>query len=261
MNASEGRLAGKVCIVTGAGSGIGEATAEVFAQHGAKGVVCADIDGQHAEATAERLRSQGFDASPLAVDIADADDATALIEHTLGLYGSVDVLHNNAGIVALGAVHEVDIAAWDRCIEVNLRGTFLVTRAALRPMLEQQRGAIVNTCSTFATAAAPQLAAYNASKGAIRSLTRQMARDYSPDIRVNSVSPGLVDTAATRGGAASAPNGDEIWEMLVQSNRYYGRAAEPREIAHAVLFLASDEASFITGHDLALSGGQGEVAF
>jgi NAD(P)-dependent dehydrogenase (short-subunit alcohol dehydrogenase family) len=129
-------------------------------------------------------------------------------------------------------------------------------------MLEQGKGTIVNTCSNHATVASPRLAAYHASKGGIRALTRQMARDYSPAIRINCVSPGLVDTPIARRGRGSNPDQEAAaWKMREESNRFFGRAARPIEIAYGVLFLASDEASFITGHDLVMSGGQGEVAF
>jgi NAD(P)-dependent dehydrogenase (short-subunit alcohol dehydrogenase family) len=255
-------MAGKVCIVTGAGSGIGAATAELLAEHGAAGVVCADLDGASAEATAQRIEQAGGTATAFTIDISSAADAVALIDHTMSAHGRLDVLHNNAGMGIFGAVHETSEADWERCLAVNLKGTFLVTKAALPAMMEQRRGAIVNTCSNHATVASPQLAAYHASKGGIRALTRQMARDYSPDIRINCVSPGLVDTKVVREGrVARGPDPVAAWKALEESNRFFHRAAQPREIAYGVLFLASDEASFITGHDLKMSGGQGEVAF
>ena len=257
---SEPRLAGKVCVVTGAGGGIGAATAELFAENGAAAVVCADLNSEAADRVAKRISESGAAASAFAIDISQSSAANALIEHTISTYGRLDVLYNNAGMAVSGAVHETSEEDWDRCLDVNVKGTFLVTKAALGPMLQQRRGAIVNTCSTFATVGSPQLAAYHASKGAIRALTRQMARDYSPDIRVNSVSPGVVDTNITRGAASFAPDPAAAWKALEASNHYFKRAAKPREIAYGVLFLASDEAGFITGHDLVISGGQGEVA-
>lgn len=256
----DARMADKVCIVTGAGNSIGAATAELLAEHGAQ-VICADVDGPAAKRTAERIEAADGNASSFELDISDPAAARALVEHTVAVHGRVDVLHNNAGIGVLGAAHEASDADWRRCLDVNLNGTLYVTRAALEPMLAQRRGAIVNTCSTFAVVAAPRMAAYAASKGAIRALTRQMARDYSPDIRVNSVSPGFTDTNMTRFAVSLEDDPDAAWPMMVSTNRYYGRAAQPREIAYGVLFLASDEATFVTGHDLVMSGGQGEVAF
>lgn len=259
---SSDRLAGKVCVVTGAGAGIGATAAELFAEHGASAVVCADLDGEAAEATAERIRRSGFTASSQAIDISDQAACAALAECVLDAYGGVHVLHNNAALGIYGSVDEISINDWDRTINVNLRGTFLVTRALL-PMMMMQEGnaSIVNMTSTFATIASPRLAAYHASKGGIRALTRQMARDYSPKIRINSVSPGVVGTVAARSGFAHLPDPDEAWATLAATNQYFKRAAEPVEIAYGVLFLASDESSFVTGHDLVMSGGQGEVAY
>ncbi|MEA2172059.1 MAG: hypothetical protein QOF76_5359 [Solirubrobacteraceae bacterium] len=259
---SDRRLADRVCVVTGAGSGIGAATAELFAEKGAGAVVCADLDANAAQATAARITASGGTATAFTIDISDAAAAAALAEHTTTAHGRIDVLHNNAGMGVAGAVHELSEEDWDRCLDVNLKGTFLVSRAVLAVMLSQEAGVIVNTCSNHATTASPRLAAYHASKGGIRALTRQMALDYSPAIRVNCVSPGLVDTPiARRGRAVEGVDPDAAWKEREQSNHYFKRAALPREIANAVLFLASDESSFITGHDLVMSGGQGEVAF
>ncbi|MEU6643423.1 SDR family oxidoreductase [Saccharomonospora sp. NPDC046836] len=252
------RLAGKTCIVTGAGSGIGAATATLFAENGARGVVCADLSAEAAKATAEAITAAGGNASPFALDVSDETAADALIEHTSAVYGRVDVLHNNAATAIPGAVHETSLQDWNRVLAVNVTGAFLVSRAALRVMLEQHSGAIVNTCSNHATVASPRLASYHASKGAIRALTRQMALDYAPDIRVNCISPGLVDTPAARGVRGGT---EAVWARKQESNRYFKRAAQPLEIAYGVLYLASDEAGFLTGHDLVMSGGQGEVAF
>jgi NAD(P)-dependent dehydrogenase (short-subunit alcohol dehydrogenase family) len=259
---TDSRLAGKVCVITGAGSGIGAATADLFAEKQASGIVCADLDGDAATGVAARINARGGRATSFQIDVADPAGAEGLVEHALTEHGRLDVLHNNAGMGVAGAVHELSEEDWDRCIGVNLKGTFLVSRAALPVMLEQSSGAIVNTCSNHATVGSPRLAAYHASKGGIRALTRQMARDYAPDIRINCISPGLVDTPIARGGRAATPEeAESAWRMREESNRYFHRAAQPREIAFGVLFLVSDEASFLTGHDLVMSGGQGEVAF
>jgi NAD(P)-dependent dehydrogenase (short-subunit alcohol dehydrogenase family) len=259
---SANRLSGRVCVVTGAGNGIGAATATLFAEHGAEAVVCADLDAEAAEATAEGLRRSGYAATGLAIDISKQDACERLARHAVEAYGGVHVLHNNAGMGVLGSVDEISVDDWDRTMGINLRGTFLVTKAFLPVMMSQDSNAsIINTCSTFATVASPRLAAYHASKGGIRALTRQMARDYSPKIRVNSVSPGVVDTNAARGVVAHLPDPAEAWAALAATNHYFRRAAEPVEVAYGVLFLASDESSFVTGHDLVMSGGQGEVAY
>lgn len=259
---SSNRLSNKVCVVTGAGSGIGAATAAVFAEHGAQAVVCVDVDAGAAEATAEDICRSGGEAIAHAMDISDPAATTLLAERVVGTYGGVHVLHNNAGVGLFGSVDEISVANWDRTIAINLRGTFLVSKALLPTMMAQEsNSSIVNTSSTFATVASPHLAAYHASKGGIRALTKQMARDYSPKIRINCVSPGVVDTKALRAYAAAQPDPDKAWEIHTATNHYYKRAADPVEIAYGVLFLASDESSFITGHDLVMSGGQGEVAY
>ena len=255
-------MAGKVCVVTGAGSGIGAATAELFAEHGASAVVCADVDLDAAEATARRIDDAGHTAAAVAVDVSRPEDCARLAARVVDAFSGVHVLHNNAGVGRPGAVDELADSDWDLTIGVNLRGTFLMSKALLPTMLAQKApSSIVNTCSTFATVGSPRLAAYHASKGGVRALTRQMARDYSPRIRVNSVSPGVTDTGMTRGGVATEEDPAGAWRHLAGTNHYFGRAATPREIAHGVLFLASDEAGFVTGHDLVMSGGQGEVAF
>ena len=224
--------------------------------------MCADLDEGAAEATAERIRKTGATASAFTIDISEPAASAALAQSVRAAHGGVHVLHNNAGLGILGAVDETSVEDWDRTINVNLRGTFLVTKAFLPTMMEQEaRSSIVNTASTFATVASPRLAAYHASKGGIRALTRQMARDYSPKIRINSVSPGVVDTNVARGAVAHLPDPDEAWATLAATNQYFRRAADPVEVAYGVLFLASDESSFVTGHDLVMSGGQGEVAY
>lgn len=262
---TDGRMSGKVCIVTGAASGIGAATAELFAEMGAAAVVCADLDLAAAQETTDRIAAMGVPATAIETDIADEDAADRLAEHAVEMHGRIDVLHNNAGMGVVGAVHQTSLADWTRVMDVNLAGTFLVSRAVLPTMMQQGSGTIVNTCSNHATVGSPERAVYAASKGGIRALTRQMARDYSPDIRVNCVSPGLVDTPIARrarmGNGPEAAEAAEAWRIRVESNKYFHRAATAREIAFGVLFLASDEASFLTGHDLVMSGGQGEVAF
>jgi NAD(P)-dependent dehydrogenase (short-subunit alcohol dehydrogenase family) len=255
-----GRVAGLVSLVTGAGSGIGAATAELLAEEGST-VVCCDLDAESCERTAQRIAAAGGSALALVADVADHGSVSQLVGETIGACGRIDILHNNAGISVPGSVHTVSPEDWDRCLAVNLRGTWLVSRAVIPGMLESGGGAIVNTASNFAEVGAPNFAALHAAKGAIRSLTISMARDYAPSIRVNSVSPGVIDTPATRRAASRAADPDAQWQAMIASNRLLRRAGTPREVAYAVLFLASREASFITAHDLVMSGGQGGVAF
>jgi NAD(P)-dependent dehydrogenase (short-subunit alcohol dehydrogenase family) len=249
-----------VALVTGAGSGIGAATAELLAEEGAA-VVCSDLDEDACREVAGRICGAGGRAIAVPADIADEAAVASLAKEAIASFGRIDILHNNAGMSVTGSAHTVAPEDWDRCIDVNLRGTWLVSRAVIPHMLEAGGGSIVNTCSNWAQVGAPNFAAFHAAKGGIRSLTVSMARDYAPTIRVNSVSPGMIDTPATRRAASYAPYPEERWRTMVESNRLLGRAGTPREVAYAVLFLASPEASFITAHDLVMSGGQGGVAF
>jgi NAD(P)-dependent dehydrogenase (short-subunit alcohol dehydrogenase family) len=246
-------------VVTGAGSGIGAAAARRLAAAGAE-VMCVDVNVAAVAGVLDEIDALGGRAAGFAADVSSSDEVRAMAAAVQDQGGPVDILFNNAGIAVDGAVHDLAEADWARCLAVNLTGTFLVSKAFLPRMLSRG-GAIVNNCSSLATAGSPAFAAYHASKGGVRALTVSMARDYGPGVRVNSVSAGPTETAALRAAIQRHPRPLEIERQLVESAKILRRLACPEEIAAAVVFLASDDASYITGHDLVIDGGQTSVAY
>lgn len=234
------RLNEKVAVVTGASVGIGRATAELFAEEGARVIAC---DVAEAEPyTSDRIAWRELDVASLAGWTQLADELRA--EH-----GGVDVLVNNAGIVhTYDKLTDVDLDAWERVLAVNLGGVFYGMRTMI-PLMRPSGGSIVNFSSIWGIAGASGVAPYQASKGAVRTLSKNAALSYVGDgIRVNSIHPGLVDTPLI---AAQEP---ELTEA-VRRTTPMGRAADPRELAYGVLFLATDESSFMTGAELVIDGG------
>ena len=247
-----GDLAGKVAIVTGAGRGIGRAIAERFAAEGAR-VVVADIDRDSGRAVAEALAGGGGEALFVACDVGDGGQARALITATVEAFGALDVVVNNAGVLHIGDLFETTEADLDRVLRVNVKGPFLVSQAAGREMVRRGRGgAIVNLSSIGALMAIPDQLAYNVSKGCLAQLTRVMALALAPHrIRVNAVAPAAVNTEMIVPLMADAEA-----RRRVLSRTPMGRLAEPREIAAAVAFLASEAASYVTGQTVYCDGGR-----
>lgn len=258
-DANTGRLHGKVVIVTGAGGSLGSASAQLFAAQGAS-VVCADLDLDAAQKTADTIREHGGAAVPLAVDVTSATDCERMADLALSQFGRIDGLFANAGINSGKAVHEVSPEEWRRVMDINTNGVFLACRAVLPAMMAQGSGSIVIQASICATNGIKQTAAYSASKGAVLGLGYQMAVDYAPHgIRVNCTSPGTIRTplvedlyvkrAALRGTTAEAD--------LARTAASYpmNRLGQPAEVAAAALYLLSDEASFTTGINLPVDGG------
>jgi NAD(P)-dependent dehydrogenase (short-subunit alcohol dehydrogenase family) len=243
------RLDGKIAIVTGAAHGIGRAVAELFAEEGTW-VLVADVDDAAGEAVAAGIRERGGRAAFRHVDVADADQATAAVEQAAAEGGRVDVLVNNA--TYLGQWHDVVAAPaeeWDRCLRTGLLGAVHFTRAVLPLMAARRSGSVVNVASIQGIVGARTSAAYTSTKHALVGLTRSAATDYAPhNVRVNAVCPGAI---ATR---ISPEPGTELHQRQIGKTPL-GRVGVPREVAHAVLFLASDEASYITGAVLPVDGG------
>jgi len=242
------RLKGKVALVTGAGRGIGEAIALAFGREGAR-VACADIDPRTAAATARRLRRNGI---PLFMDVArkaSVDDGVAAIERA---WGRLDIAVTNAAIEPIVPFLDIDELTWDRVIDTNLKGTFLVAQAAARRMVKRRSGVIITLSSVNAEVARPESAAYAATKGGVRQLTKAMAVSLAPHgVRVNAIGPGTVVTGLTRHLLK-----DRKWRDAVYARTPMQRVAEPREIGEVAVFLASDAASYMTGSTVYVDGGR-----
>lgn len=244
------RFANKIVLVTGAASGIGRATAVRLAQEGAQ-LLCADRNLPGAEETVGQL---GGGAVAWLLDVADSESCTKAVEETVARFGRIDALANIAGIGGFGHAAEMDDAAWQRLIDVNLTGVFLMTRAAL-PHLQATRGNVVNIASAAGLVGVPYGVAYSAAKSGVVGLTRSIAVEYATrGVRVNAICPGAVDTPLIAGGFDAISDVEpRLFERLTP---LLGDMAQPEDIAAAVAFLASDDARFVTGSILAVDGGQ-----
>ncbi|MCH8187207.1 MAG: SDR family oxidoreductase [Proteobacteria bacterium] len=245
------RLAGKVCIVTGGGSGIGRATCLLFAQEGGK-VVVADKSLEAAETVAGEV---GEAAIALRTDVSDSQSVRAMLKQTVDRFGRLDVLVNNAGYGIPGSVVETDEADWDRLMAVNLNGVFYGCKYAIPIMRERGGGVIVNTASVVATVGIRDRAAYCASKGAVAALTRAMALDHVAEgIRINCIAPGTIDSPYFKEMLADSERPEALRRELEQ-RQAMNRLGTPEEIARGILYLACDDSSFVTGTMLTVDGG------
>ncbi|MFQ5716739.1 MAG: SDR family NAD(P)-dependent oxidoreductase [Nitrospinales bacterium] len=241
------RLENKTAIITGGGTGIGLACARLFCQEGAR----VAIFGRRLERLDEAAASIGETVLAVQGDITRQEDVANLVGKTKDAFGRVDILVNNSGVFAEAPLHEMENRQWDAVFDVNLRGPFLLTRQVLPYMREQTSGCIIHIGSILGLVAAPQVAAYNASKGALIQFSRSIAVEYGADgIRSNTICPGLIQTEMT----ASLMNDKEL--MAEWSKNYsVGRFGVPEDVAQACLYLASDAASFVTGVTLPVDGG------
>ncbi len=249
------RLRDKVCLITGGGSGIGRATAVLFAAEGAR-VAVADIDLAAGAETVRLISESGGIAAAFRVDVTDPDDAGALARDVADRFGGIDVLFNNAGIAGVGLLHETSVELWDRVMAVNVRGVFLVARAVLPVMISARHGSIINMSSTIAEIGLANRASYAASKGAVLSLTRQMQADYAVHgIRVNALLPGTIHTPFVERYLAESYDDPVAGLEALKKRQLTGDLGRPEDVAAAALFLASDESRFVLGSGLFVDGG------
>ena len=250
------KLAGKAALITGAGSGIGRAAAALFAAEGAS-VAIVDINREAAEETARLVSDAGGTALALTADVSSAAQNGAAVDEAAKALGGLDVVYNNAGVESTGSIAEAEEADWDRCFDVNVKGTFLTSRVSIPYLKQSPGGAIVNQASVAALVGVAGLAAYGAAKGALVSLTRAMAMDLAPHrIRVNVLCPGTVHTPLIEPLLIKRGQGDlELGKKMTISKYPIGRLGDPIDIARAALFLASDDAGFVTGSVFTIDGG------
>ncbi|WP_077306294.1 SDR family NAD(P)-dependent oxidoreductase [Terribacillus halophilus] len=240
-----GKLQNKVALITGGASGIGAATARLFASEGAK-LVLVDLNEEKGKEVEAELKANNAEAIFVKTNITKEEEVTALFKQAAETFGKIDIVFNNAGIGRVHPTHDLDYAEWRNTVNVDLDGVFLVAREALRSMLVNGSGSIVNTASMYGWVGSPGSAAYNAAKGGVVNLTRSLALEYAEkNIRINALCPGFIDTPII-------PEDDKVVLSTMTPMKRLGKA---EEMAKAVLFLASDDSSYMTGNSLIVDGG------
>lgn len=243
------KLKDKVAIVTGSTSGMGRATAILFAREGAK-VVVTGRNEQRAKEVVEQIKNEGFDAMYVIVDTSNVEDVKILVDKTIDAYGTIDILYNNAGALSVTPLQDVSLEEWNKIFNINMTSALYLAQLVAPIMKSKGKGIIINTSSVAGFSAHLGYVAYVSSKHGMNGLTKSMAWELGPEIRVNAIAPGLIDTAMV----ASLGSIEEVGAGLI-SGSPLKRAGKPEEIASVALFLASDDSSFVTGQVLRVDGG------
>jgi NAD(P)-dependent dehydrogenase (short-subunit alcohol dehydrogenase family) len=250
-----GRLDAKVCLITGAGSGIGQASARLFAREGAR-VVVADIDLEAAGKTVAEIERAGGEAAAQQVDVTDDAQTRTAAQEVAERYGRIDVLFNNAGIAGVGDVLETEPELFDRVMRVNVRGVYLMSRAVVPYMIEQRSGSIINMSSCIAEIGLARRVSYAASKGAVLSMTKSMQVDLAPHgIRVNALLPGTILTPFVERYLKESYADPEEGMASIRKRQLSAELGRAEDVAHAALYLASDESRFVMASGLIIDGG------
>jgi NAD(P)-dependent dehydrogenase (short-subunit alcohol dehydrogenase family) len=249
------RLQHKTALITGAGSGIGKCSAIAFAMQGAT-VIVNDLDEGKGEETVEEIRAAGGSASLIVADVTDPFSVETMVEQAIERHGQIDVLFNNAGISGVGALHEVEPDAWDRVMRVNIRGVYLPSKYVLPSMMQRRSGVIINMSSCVAEIGLAKRASYSATKGAVLALTKSMQVDYaSYGIRVNALLPGTILTPFVENYLKQSYDDPEAAIESLKKRQLSGEMGRPEDVAHAAVFLASEESKFMMGSPLYIDGG------
>ena len=244
----------KVVLITGGSMGLGKASALLLAKEGAKVVITGRTEKTLKEVVDE-AKKEDLEIEYIVSDVSNEEDCKAAIDYTINKYGRIDILFNNAGFLHLATTHETPTEIWDKTFDINVKGTYLMSKYTIPHMLEQGKGCIVNNSSVLGLKAVPGVVAYNSSKGAVTQLTRSMALEYADKgIRVNAICPGTIVTPLIEGLFDSMEDRNAA-EELFKSFHPIGRLGKPEEIAHAVSFLCDDNVEFMTGNMLSVDGG------
>ena len=249
------KLANKTAIITGGGTGIGKATANLFALEGANVVITGRREEKLREVQDE-AKAQGHTISIFASDVSKEEDCKATVDYTIDKFGSIDILFNNAGVLYPGTTHETDTEIWNRTFDINVKGTYFMSKYVIPHMLEHGGGSIINNSSIVGLKGMAGIAAYVASKGAVTQLTRSMALEYADKgIRVNAICPGAIETPMVVDDFLGKVEDYDAAEQYLLSLHPVGRLGQPDEIAHSILFMVDDNIGFMTGNMLSVDGG------